>query len=335
MGRKVFISYARADLAVVAEMAKDLAVVGLDVWLDQDLEGGDDWWDEILHRIELCDVFIVAMSARSLWSVPCRREYEFAVALRRAILPVRVDDLGAEPLVNADLARRQHIDYAGNDKQATLRLIRTIDALPAADAAPVGVVKPKAPISDVDLMGADVAGDQPLDETAQLLILARLTAAASDPLKQPAVSRLIQSMRSRRDTLASVDRELGALSARLASTVISEAAAPTPRSNDPQVRLISRERRSIHLSIEERGETWLLRASGKVLSYSGNARLELDGVAVKPSDFDVKLTGDVVRFAPILSNGRQLVVTIRASDLGAINWVEVKSDDRVLFVHAA
>ena len=57
--RRILLSYAREDAAVVAEMAADLRALDHEVWLDQDLGGGQDWWDEILadplvRRLRAC-----------------------------------------------------------------------------------------------------------------------------------------------------------------------------------------------------------------------------------------------------------------------------------------
>ena len=45
MSRQILLSYAREDVAVVAEMTADLRALDHEVWLDQDLGGGQDWWD--------------------------------------------------------------------------------------------------------------------------------------------------------------------------------------------------------------------------------------------------------------------------------------------------
>ena len=39
-----------------------------DVWFDEELGGGDAWWQMILERIRGCDVFVFAMTDDSLKS---------------------------------------------------------------------------------------------------------------------------------------------------------------------------------------------------------------------------------------------------------------------------
>ena len=65
---KVFISYSRADDAAVRSMASDLQRARLQVWLDEDLGGGDAWWSEILGQIRRCTAFLFALSDDSLSS---------------------------------------------------------------------------------------------------------------------------------------------------------------------------------------------------------------------------------------------------------------------------
>src|SRR5262245_12282761 len=71
--RKVFISYNRDSLNVVKALAEDLAESS-EPWFDQELTGGQRWWDSILARIRDCDTFVFAMTPDSLESEACGRE---------------------------------------------------------------------------------------------------------------------------------------------------------------------------------------------------------------------------------------------------------------------
>ena len=106
---KVFISYSRHDAGAVRSMVSDLQRARVQVWLDEELGGGDAWWSEILEQIRGCTVFLVALSDNSLHSKPCRAELGYAQELGLPILPVQIGELGsyrADPIFS-----RQLVDY--------------------------------------------------------------------------------------------------------------------------------------------------------------------------------------------------------------------------------
>jgi serine/threonine kinase PknH len=88
-------------LALIEPLATALRRARQQLWFDEDLGGGEAWWNEILEQIRSCEVFIVALSNHSLESKPCHAEWKYAQALQRPILPVRigpVDSMRANPL---------------------------------------------------------------------------------------------------------------------------------------------------------------------------------------------------------------------------------------------
>ena len=85
---KVFVSYARADKPYCIRIIETLRAH--DVWHDQGLSAGQDWWQEILRRLEWCEVFLYLLSPDSLTSQHCRRELELALRLKRDIVPVMI-----------------------------------------------------------------------------------------------------------------------------------------------------------------------------------------------------------------------------------------------------
>src|SRR3712207_78845 len=90
----LFASYSRKDEAAVGELISDLQRAHLSVWHDQELRGGDPWWQDILSRIRQCDVFLFLLSRNSLASKPCLAELSYARALGLPILPVQVGHVG-------------------------------------------------------------------------------------------------------------------------------------------------------------------------------------------------------------------------------------------------
>ncbi len=106
-----FISYSRHDDAAVRVLIADLERTHRDTWLDQQLGGGEEWWQEILDQIRRSEVFVLALSDHSLTSRPCRAELDYAMALGIPVLPVQVGEIGS--LRTLPIAERQVVDVRG------------------------------------------------------------------------------------------------------------------------------------------------------------------------------------------------------------------------------
>src|SRR5262245_34767334 len=116
MTKKVFLSYSRKDLNVVRSVVDDLTAAGLhEPWYDQDLEGGKQWWDEIISRIQDSDLFLVILSRGSLESEACQLETRYAIDLGKEVLPVAAEQISLN-LLPEHLATRQIVDYQGASK---------------------------------------------------------------------------------------------------------------------------------------------------------------------------------------------------------------------------
>ncbi|GAB4508983.1 MAG: hypothetical protein OHK0046_03090 [Anaerolineae bacterium] len=86
---KLFVSYSRDDKNYVYELAQMLKDdADYDVWLDRRLVGADLWWDTILDEIEQADCFVMVMTPRSITSIFCQAELNYALALRKPIVPL-------------------------------------------------------------------------------------------------------------------------------------------------------------------------------------------------------------------------------------------------------
>ena len=86
---KIFVSYARVDKPYCIRIIETMHAH--DVWYDQRLYAGQEWWKEILRRLDWCDLFIYLLSPDSVASRYCRRELEIALQLKREIVPVLID----------------------------------------------------------------------------------------------------------------------------------------------------------------------------------------------------------------------------------------------------
>jgi hypothetical protein len=145
--RRVFVSYAREDRATVDRLSADLRALGQDVWYDEHLLGGTDWWAEILRRIQGADVFLFALSPSSVGSAACLAELAWADATRRRLLPVMVE--WTEPVaLPAVLAHAQYVDYRGVGWQSLAEALRAMPIPPPLpDPLPTPPVLPEPPLA--------------------------------------------------------------------------------------------------------------------------------------------------------------------------------------------
>lgn len=86
---KIFVSYARVDKPYCIRIIETLHAH--EVWYDQRLYAGQDWWKEILRRLDWCEVFVYLLSPDSVASLYCRRELEIARRLNRQVIPVLIN----------------------------------------------------------------------------------------------------------------------------------------------------------------------------------------------------------------------------------------------------
>jgi len=104
---RIFISYARVDRAYCVEVARILDIH--DLWFDQRLYAGQDWWKEILRRLQWCDTFVYLLSRESIESEYCRREYQIARKLGKRILPVLIS---SDIKIPEEIRRLHYIDLS-------------------------------------------------------------------------------------------------------------------------------------------------------------------------------------------------------------------------------
>jgi len=130
---QVFISYSRADLIFVEQIAGDLRDAGFDVWYDlSGLDGGTRWSTEITKAIRNSQFVIVVLSPDSVISEWVEREYLLAGSLKRPVVPLyyRACEL---PLGYLNL---HYIDVQGmNYKHHFNQILRALDEKAASSRA--------------------------------------------------------------------------------------------------------------------------------------------------------------------------------------------------------
>src|SRR5829696_430783 len=101
----IFVSYSSKNFDLARALAVQVGVYGYDVQFEQKMVGGQVGWHEVFESIRMCDLFMLAVTERSIDSYSCQLEYGYANALGKRILPVVIEDL-------EDAIVRQHFGNA-------------------------------------------------------------------------------------------------------------------------------------------------------------------------------------------------------------------------------
>src|ERR1700761_4784535 len=221
----LFISYSSQDRATVDALTTALRRGQNQVWFDQELGGGESWWNKILEQIRSCDVFVVALSNNWLLSKPSQAELRYARALNRPILPVRIGDVDSMR-VNP-LATLQIIDYREPTVDAGIQLVTAVHALqnkpvPLPDPLPE---EPPVPFGYITRLGNQLA-EKELSPQLQLQLLVELRSGldedGDDPSARGDIAQLLRMLRLRHDvtyrTRSEIDNVLAEIEAKDSSS---------------------------------------------------------------------------------------------------------------------
>jgi serine/threonine kinase PknH len=195
----LFISYSNRDGAALAKVTAALHRAHIEAWLDEELTGGEAWWNAILEQIRGCEVFIAALSKNYLESKPCQAELRYAQDLNRPILPVQIgplDSMRVNPLASV-----QAIDYQNPSIESGIELIAAVHAR-KANAGPLPSPLPEPPpVPFAYLMRLNTAIAAPeLTATEQAQLFSDLKSGLDTDGNEPSARRdLIQLLIRLRD----------------------------------------------------------------------------------------------------------------------------------------
>ena len=208
----IFISYNRQSEVIVADLADDIETLNHTAWFDQELSGGQVWWDQILSRIRNCDLFVFVLTSESLQSTACNREYNYANELGKPILPILVSDGVSINLLPSALSQIQCIDYRKQDRSAALSLARALSNIPVSIPLPNPLpTPPEVPISYLGDLTSQVEATSTLTYEEQSRILVELKRSLRESETKNDALTLLQRLRKRRDLLAVIAEEIDEL----------------------------------------------------------------------------------------------------------------------------
>ena len=233
----IFISYARHDRPAVEVLARDLERTRESVWMDNELTGGQAWWDTILSQIRSCDLYVLALSPESLRSRACRLELEYALAVRRPLLPVQINDVAISTAPQA-VADTQIVDYRQRTPEAGFALADAVLHRPAAPPLPSPLpAEPAPPMSYMHQFSEQVDATV-LSYRDQNHLLADLRGYLSEDDDRDTALQLIRALRRRQDIGMNVAKEIDQILAREPGTGTTGAPSgqvPPASSTRPQV----------------------------------------------------------------------------------------------------
>lgn len=205
MSPGAFLSYSSRDRDGLGDLLSALHRAGEPVWFDEDLGGGEVWWQKILERIRECEVFLFALSDNSLQSRPCLAELRYAQALGKPVLPIQIGPVAS--MRTTPLATVEAIDFRAPTLDSGIRLITAVQRAKKADSALPSPLPDEPPVPFAHLMRlASSIADPQLDATAQAAVLAELTAALNeddaDATTRRDVAQLLRTLHDRPDATA-------------------------------------------------------------------------------------------------------------------------------------
>lgn len=215
--RLIFISYSSRNRQTVDELAADLRLIldprQYEIWYDPQLNraGGHKWWKTIIQKITACDIFIYAISASSLDSLPCQRELRYGYEdLQKPLLPIIIETVEAKylPVILAEL---HFLSYVPLDRSLLTNIRDSIFELPDPPSLPDPLPEPpKTPLDEVTLLMDEISSEQlSIDDQEAILNRIRLLKNRLDARQH--ISKLLGRLMNRRDIVMGVYLEAEAL----------------------------------------------------------------------------------------------------------------------------
>jgi hypothetical protein len=209
---KVFLSYNRRSRNSAKNLVEDIETLAHMVWFDQELTGGQAWWDRILTMIRESDVLVFLLDQESLNSTACQREFGYAADLGKPILPVLCADGISTNLLPPELSRIQFVDYRQRDRHSAFTLARAFAGLPPPKPLPDPLpAPPEVPVSYLGSLGRKLETAPVLSFDEQSALLVDLKRSLREANSADDTRTLLAKLRKRRDLYATIAEEIDEL----------------------------------------------------------------------------------------------------------------------------
>jgi serine/threonine protein kinase len=150
--RDIFLSHSSGDAEVARELRAALEAAGYTCWMaPDDVDGTEPWAEQILAAINGTRAMVVLISTNANRSAHVSREVNLALGRKRAVLPIRIENVAPEASLEYLLSLVQRVDAfpppIADHHERILRRLRVI--VPLADAstaiAPASIDMPAPP----------------------------------------------------------------------------------------------------------------------------------------------------------------------------------------------
>lgn len=132
----LFVSYSHKDTAAVYPILDALYDRKYRIWYDESCENGNDFRDELRHRIEKAEAVLLFVSKSSMTSPFCGMEIIVARENNKRLYPIYLDDVDVPPAF-AILLSNTHHSMADNMDKLIKALVRDLPAV-AMDRLTIG-----------------------------------------------------------------------------------------------------------------------------------------------------------------------------------------------------
>ena len=208
----IFFSYTRQNENIIGPLVRDISSLGHRVWFDQELTGGQDWWDRVLSELRDCDCFAFGLSPESLESYACKLEYTYAADLGKPIIPILLTEGVSVNFLPEALSKIQFVDYKLQDNQAAFALVKALQNLPPPQPLPDPLPEPPlVPVSYLSTLKDQIDTRETLSFEQQSALVLDLKARLRNYEEADDVRRLLGLLRKRDDLLARVAGEIDAV----------------------------------------------------------------------------------------------------------------------------
>lgn len=140
----IFISYSHDDTDYAHKLAENLQSMGFEAWIDERLDYGSQWPQELQKQLDSCSAFIVIMSPRSYASEWVQSELQRAKRKLKPIFPMLLE--GDEPWLSVEST--QYYDVRGevipdSEFYSDLKTVMSPDPIARTLELPKGSVRAK------------------------------------------------------------------------------------------------------------------------------------------------------------------------------------------------
>ena len=132
----LFVSYSHRDIAVVYPILDALYDKKYRIWYDDSCENGNDFRDELRHRIEKSEAVLLFVSKASMASPFCGMEIIVARENNKRLYPIYLDDVEVPPAFEILLSNTHH-GTPDNREKLIKALVRDLPAV-AMDRLTIG-----------------------------------------------------------------------------------------------------------------------------------------------------------------------------------------------------